>query len=584
MYTNIESMAVNFLSPVHEHWCNVPNLHPEKALEVAVPPSGPGSYIDYESCSVYDVAWNSTDGVTDFTTPMINTSSTTECLHGHYFKQGEFEITATSAFNLVCHRAYYLELISPLYTGGFVIGALGAGMVSDRFGRRAALVFFNLLHLVAGLLVAFSVNEWMYMAARALIGIAVRATNNTGAILLMESISSKSRIRGIIGYQTFAGLGGLALVVSAYFIRNFRYLQLAIVMPLVPMITYRWLFPESPRWLLIKGRVRESAEAILRIAGMNGRTVTDLEMDKYMQTAADNISKLSQVKEADEGPNKSSICHPVILKYLVAFAFILSSGNFMFYGISLNIDQLFGDVYMNVFVSILTEFPAYLVLWWALTHIGRKPSVTVCLSAITLLCVTAIGCEYIPDGKGEMAVTIISILIRSLAACVNCSMLCYIGEVFPTKIRQKCMGIIGAVAGVCTMFASLTGRPMKNVWEPLPLVLFAGISLISAIFTQLLPETLGEQLPDTIQDTCDLGRPRTKSELAPKLELRRTDSSPPDYNDINKDPIISSVSENVIIMKCDNDLGADLTKLSYGSNTCAYLGPASLISSFDTRL
>ena len=56
----------------------------------------------------------------------------------------------------------------------------------------------------------------------------------------MESISSKSRIRGIIGYQTMYGLGGLVLVLAAYFIRDYRYLQLALVAPLVPMIAYRW--------------------------------------------------------------------------------------------------------------------------------------------------------------------------------------------------------------------------------------------------------------------------------------------------------------------------------------------------------
>lgn len=584
MYTNIESMATNFLSPVHEHWCTVPGLQPDEALRAAVPPTGPGSHIDYESCLMYNVTWVVRPGATESPAYEVDNSTRTECIYGNYFKQGEFITTATSQFNLVCDRVHLLDMISPLYTSGFVIGAFGAGLVSDRFGRRAALVFFNILHLLAGVMVAFSLNEWMYMAARALIGIAVRATNNTGAILLMESISSKSRIRGIIGYQAFYGLGGLALVLFAFFIRDFRYLQLALVTPLVPMIAYRWLFPESPRWLLIKGRVRESTEAILRIAQINQRHITDLEVDRYMKKAADDASVQSKKKSVTG--KQHALANPVIQKYLFAFICIMSASNFMFYGISLNIDQLFGDVYCNVLVSILLEFPAYLILWLSLNKFGRKPSVTICMSGITVLCITAIGCHYIPDGKGELAVTLLSVAIRSLSSCVNCAMLCFISEVFPTKIRQKCMGIVAAVAGVCTIFASLTGRPMKSVWEPMPLVLFASISFVSAILTQILPETLGEQLPDTVQDTCNLGRPnRTKSELAPELELRsRSDSPPPDYNDAIHDPVIACISEDFIIKPAADVPTIDVKLISNNeSNPFAYLGPESL-ASYHTRL
>ena len=58
-------------------------------------------------------------------------------------------------------------------------------------------------------------------------------------VLVMESIASRHRIKYVIAYQMFYGLGGLVLVGMAYSIRHFRTLQLAITLPLIPMLAYR---------------------------------------------------------------------------------------------------------------------------------------------------------------------------------------------------------------------------------------------------------------------------------------------------------------------------------------------------------
>ena len=48
----------------------------------------------------------------------------------------------------------------------------------------------------------------------------------------------------------------------------------------------------------------------------------------------------------------------------------------------------------------------------------------------------------------------------------------------------------------------------KDVWEPLPLAIYGSMALISALLVLVLPETLGESLPDTVDDTCNLGKNR----------------------------------------------------------------------------
>merc|ERR1719232_1432209 len=154
-------------------------------------------------------------------------------------------------------------------------------MVSDRFGRLTALVFFNLLHLLAGVATSLAVNEWMYIIGRMFLALCFRACNNTGAVVLLEMLSTKHRIRGVIGYQLFYGLGGLFCVGLAFFIRNWRFLQMALVAPLLPMIAYKWTVPESSKWLFVKGRIQESANAFLRIARINGRGIPSSKIEEY---------------------------------------------------------------------------------------------------------------------------------------------------------------------------------------------------------------------------------------------------------------------------------------------------------------
>jgi len=57
----------------------------------------------------------------------------------------------------------------------------------------------------------------------------------------------------------------------AYFFRNWRTLQLVLSAPSLLQILACWMSPESPRWLLRKGRVAEAEEGLRAAAKANGR-------------------------------------------------------------------------------------------------------------------------------------------------------------------------------------------------------------------------------------------------------------------------------------------------------------------------
>lgn len=85
----------------------------------------------------------------------------------------------------------------------------------------------------------------------------------------MEITGVKWREVISIFYQIPFNLGHLTLPGFAYFIRDWRYLQLALSLPSIILISYYWLVPESPRWLFTVGRIDEAAKVLEKSARMN---------------------------------------------------------------------------------------------------------------------------------------------------------------------------------------------------------------------------------------------------------------------------------------------------------------------------
>lgn len=61
-------------------------------------------------------------------------------------------------------------------------------------------------------------------------------------------------------------LGYFTLPIIAYFVREWRYLQLVTSVPWVLTWSYFWLIPESPRWLITAGKKKEAIQLLTHIA------------------------------------------------------------------------------------------------------------------------------------------------------------------------------------------------------------------------------------------------------------------------------------------------------------------------------
>jgi putative MFS transporter len=150
---------------------------------------------------------------------------------------------------------------------GFLVGALAAGILGDRIGRRRVMMYALVLYALASVVAALAPNWPVLFAFRVIAGIGTGAESAIIAPFLSEFVPSRFRGRFIGSLAGFFAFGFVFAALLGYFlvppfIEGWRIVQLITALPIVLVLWWRRALPESPRYLLAKGRVAE-AEAVV---------------------------------------------------------------------------------------------------------------------------------------------------------------------------------------------------------------------------------------------------------------------------------------------------------------------------------
>lgn len=136
----------------------------------------------------------------------------------------------------------------------------------SRYGRKIVVLISLFLEVVFVAISAVIPNLWLFLVFRFLIGVAVGGTMLCCYVLIIE-LCGKSFRPYASGLQEMPFLiSYISLPIIAYFVREWRQLQLVTSVPWIIVIAYYWLIPESPRWLITVGRKREAIAILTHIA------------------------------------------------------------------------------------------------------------------------------------------------------------------------------------------------------------------------------------------------------------------------------------------------------------------------------
>uniref|UniRef100_UPI003AAD9B40 organic cation/carnitine transporter 2-like n=1 Tax=Centroberyx gerrardi TaxID=166262 RepID=UPI003AAD9B40 len=169
-------------------------------------------------------------------------------------------------FDLVCADEWKQPLTSALYFLGGLTGCFISGQISDRFGRKPALFGTLASVSVFSVLLAFAPSWPVFAVLFFLLGVGQIANFVTLFVLGSEIMTGSTRLLYTnLALPAFYVLSMALLPATAYLVRNWRHLALVQALPGLACIPLWWLIPESTRWLVSCGRLKE-AELLMRSA------------------------------------------------------------------------------------------------------------------------------------------------------------------------------------------------------------------------------------------------------------------------------------------------------------------------------
>ena len=153
---------------------------------------------------------------------------------------------------------------------GAAIGALGAGWMSSTLGRKRSLILAAVMFVAGSLLSGGAWSPETLIAARVILGLAIGVATFTAPLYLAEVAPENIRGAMISLYQLMITTGILVAFLSdtAFsYTGNWRWMLGIIAIPGVLFLLGLFFLPESPRWLMMRGRKQAATDVLQKLRG-----------------------------------------------------------------------------------------------------------------------------------------------------------------------------------------------------------------------------------------------------------------------------------------------------------------------------
>ncbi|KAI4530045.1 hypothetical protein MG293_019901 [Ovis ammon polii] len=480
----------NFTAAIPTHHCRPPadtNLSKDGGLEAWLPRDGQGRP---ESCLLFTSPQRGQPFPNG--TETNGTGATEPCPHGWVYDNSTFPSTIVTEWDLVCSHRALRQLAQSLYMMGVLFGAMIFGCLADRLGRRRVLIFNYLQTAVSGTCAAFAPNFPVYCAFRLLSGMSLAGIVLNCMTLNVEwmPIHTRAYVGTLTGY-TYS-LGQFLLAGVAYAVPHWRYLQLLVSVPFFAFFIYSWFFIESARWYASSGRLELTLRNLQRVAWINGKQEEGANLSMEALQA-------SLQKELTTGKSQASALEllrcPALRHLFLCLSMLWFATSFAYYGLVMDLQGFGVSIYLIQVIFGAVDLPAKLVSFLVINNVGRRPAQMASL-LLAGICILING--VVPQDKSIVRTSLAVLGKGCLASSFNCVFL-YTGEVYPTMIRQTGLGMGSTLARVGSIVSPLVSMTAE-LYPSVPLFIYGAVPVAASAAVALLPETLGQPLPDTVQD------------------------------------------------------------------------------------
>ncbi|XP_043244150.1 organic cation transporter protein-like [Amphibalanus amphitrite] len=430
-------------------------------------------------------------------TPLLNRCPNNEISKCVDFKYHSNYTTLVTEWDLVCDQAYRAKASQSVYMAGLMLAAPLMGPLADRIGRQRTM-FLCLLMLIACLGGSMAAPTYdIFVLLRFVSGCVMIGVILSSFVLVSELVGGAQRaFVGNLISATFA-LGIPALSMSAALVHSWRHLYLLMMVLGCCYCTLYFYIPESPRWLLLKGRPEAALRILQRTARGNG---VPLPAGTTLRAPAGRPA-------AGAGPPAEGVTSLFKYRKVAVWTLIMMFSwfvnNLCYYGLTAAAATMGSDRFSSVALSGLIELPAYVIVALVLNRFGRRMPLCAFMLLGGVCCLSIVG---LPRRDEMSHVRMMLGLIGKLCVSASFSVIfIHSGEIFPTSIRNTGYGLVNVFArlgGICYPFMAL----LNDIYPDLHFVVFGGLAAGSGLLNLSLPETLGRPLPETVEELAGTDR------------------------------------------------------------------------------
>ena len=321
---------------------------------------------------------------------------------------------------------------------GTIVGSITVGRPADAFGRRGILFTLAVLYLVSAVGCALAWGWWSFVLFRFIGGLAVGGASVVSPMYIAEVSPAKYRGRLVAVTQFNIVLGILLAYASNYVIGSLhlgqtecRWMFGVMAAPAAAFFCLLFLTPESPRWLLSKGRVQEARSVLARCGADSGNVEQEIgdiraSLDLEHHTAREPFFCAKYKK-------------PILLAVAIAMFNQLSGINALIY-YTTDIFKMAGagtqSALLQSVIIGLTNLVFTMAAMTVIDQFGRRRLMLAGSIGYILSLSAAAYCFYTGRG-GKLLLGSLLVFIASHAFGQGAVIWVYISEIFPNRVRAR---------------------------------------------------------------------------------------------------------------------------------------------------
>jgi MFS transporter, SP family, sugar:H+ symporter len=403
---------------------------------------------------------------------------------------------------------------------GCAVGAFAAGRSADRWGRRRVMLAAAMLFILSALAAGAAGSALMMIVARFAAGVGVGAASVLSPAYISEvtPASMRGRLSSLQQIMIIAGLTGAFL--GNYFLAHtagrsvdvlwlgyaaWRWMFWAQIIPATVFLLTLLFIPESPRYLVARGRLDDAKAVLTRLFG--AATAETKAMEIRGSLTADHTPRLSDLIDRSTGKLRGIVWVGI---GLATFQQLVGINVVFYYGAVLWQAVGFSEadsLKINILSGTLS-IAACLVAIMVIDRIGRKPllligsiGMALTLSILTIAFATGDltnGTLHLAPTMGLVALISANLYVVFFNGSWGPVMWVMLGEMFPNQIRGSGLAVSGAAQWTANFLISMSFPVLaKFIGLPITYGFYTACAFISIVFVvKMVHETRGKELEE----------------------------------------------------------------------------------------